>query len=470
MSRTPLHWAAHYNHPAVIRILLKHGASIDRRDEKYKTPLHLAASQGAVEGTRALLELGAGIGDGIIPPARSAAGSGNVDCMKAFIDAGFNPNTRDLSNRTSLHHVLCGLGKNPEVLEYLPTQESAKMAVKAQDRTGKTPLHLAAERIGAEQHIRLLLDHGADMGVKDCEGFMPAHTAAFKGSAECTRALVEAGFDLNTRGRLGRTILHEAVLGRVVPIVESLLGREGAQMVIDAWDFNGNTPLHLATGNSVEADVEVEMVRLLMRHGANIELKNREGNTPAHIVARGGAVESMRAFIDAGFDVRTRGVRSQIILHRAASRSSTDMVRYLLSACFTRNPYGPFFYKPTVREQLGMNSLLESFRRFGRSISKGHVTASSTTGRDGKSTPHPHNLGTVRSGDGPSTKAPPRQKKAGLVINAQDGFGSTPLHWAAWGTEAEVVMRLLVEYGADPKIKDRCRETPVDVFEFFHRH
>ena len=162
MSRTPLHWAAHYNHPAVIRILLKHGASIDRRDEKYKTPLHLAASQGAVEGTRALLEPGAGIGDGTIPPARSAAGSGNVDCMKAFIDAGFNPNTRDLSNRTSLHHVLCGLGKNPEVLEYLPTQESAKMAVNAQDRTGKTPLHLAAERIGAEQHIRLLLDHGAD--------------------------------------------------------------------------------------------------------------------------------------------------------------------------------------------------------------------------------------------------------------------------------------------------------------------
>ena len=108
---------------------------------------------------------------------------------------------------------------------------------------------------------------------------MPAHTAAFEGSAECTRALVEAGFDLNTRGRLGRTILHEAVLGHVVPIVEYLLGREGAQMVIDAWDFNGNTPLHLATGNSVEADVEVEMVRLLMRHGANIELKRKSGSS-----------------------------------------------------------------------------------------------------------------------------------------------------------------------------------------------
>ena len=84
---------------------------------------------------------------------------------------------------------------------------------------------------------------------------------------------------MNTRGRLGRTILHEAVLGHVVPIVEYLLGREGAQMVIDARDSNGNTPLHFAAGNFVEADVEAEMVRLLMRHGANIELKRKSGSS-----------------------------------------------------------------------------------------------------------------------------------------------------------------------------------------------
>ena len=59
------------------------------------TPLHLAASFGKLEATRELLELGASIGDWMVTPATCVAGKGNVACMKAFIDAGFNINTRD---------------------------------------------------------------------------------------------------------------------------------------------------------------------------------------------------------------------------------------------------------------------------------------------------------------------------------------------------------------------------------------
>ena len=75
-NRTTL--GCQYNHPTVIRILLEHGARITAKDEDSKTPLDLAASKGALEAARVLLELGAGIGDGMVSPARSAAIRGNV--------------------------------------------------------------------------------------------------------------------------------------------------------------------------------------------------------------------------------------------------------------------------------------------------------------------------------------------------------------------------------------------------------
>jgi ankyrin repeat protein len=54
-----LNWAAWYNHPAAIRLLVARGAKVNIANWTGFTPLHHAAENGSLEAARALLTLGA---------------------------------------------------------------------------------------------------------------------------------------------------------------------------------------------------------------------------------------------------------------------------------------------------------------------------------------------------------------------------------------------------------------------------
>ena len=59
-SAYPLHYAAN-THADMIQLLIEHGADVDVRDDKGKTPLHCAAVTANLENMRALLENGADV-------------------------------------------------------------------------------------------------------------------------------------------------------------------------------------------------------------------------------------------------------------------------------------------------------------------------------------------------------------------------------------------------------------------------
>ncbi len=58
-GRRALNWAAQFNHPDVIRILLKNGAMIDAQNKTGFTALHHAAENGSLESAKVLLDMGA---------------------------------------------------------------------------------------------------------------------------------------------------------------------------------------------------------------------------------------------------------------------------------------------------------------------------------------------------------------------------------------------------------------------------
>jgi ankyrin repeat protein len=47
-------------------------------------------------------------------------------------------------------------------------------------------------------------------------------------------------------------------------------------------------------------------------------------------------------------------------------------------------------------------------------------------------------------------------------VNARDNFGQTPLQGVAWRGHADIVT-LFLGYGADPHIKDKNGDAPLDV-------
>ena len=101
-----------------------------------------------------------------------------------------------------------------------------------------------------------------------------------KQRAEITAA-IKAGADLHEIDKNGVTPLHCAVRFRSPTAVEALL-RHGAS-VNQACTRSGSTPLHRAvtsTGapsTAGKGDQAREIIKILLRHGADVTIKNKRG-------------------------------------------------------------------------------------------------------------------------------------------------------------------------------------------------
>jgi ankyrin repeat protein len=92
--------------------------------------------------------------------------------------------------------------------------------------------------------------------------------------------LIDSAMDLNGRDCFGRAAIHLAVqFGREANAEAStieLLLAKGAE--VNAKDKQGNTPLHLAVDTQQD-----DIVELLLKNGAEVDSINFQGNTPLHL-------------------------------------------------------------------------------------------------------------------------------------------------------------------------------------------
>ena len=133
-----------------------------------------------------------------------------------------------------------------------PGSESAPAPV-----TGLTDLHTIAAR-GSAAEIQPCLDAGADIDEPNRVGYTALAIAASRGDVEITRALLTAGADVKRTDAVGTTALGAAVMSRAPMDVIALLVDHGA----DAHRPNdrGQSPLDLARKSS-----STEVVALLAR-------------------------------------------------------------------------------------------------------------------------------------------------------------------------------------------------------------
>lgn len=122
------------------------------------------------------------------------------------------------------------------------------------------------------------------------------------------------------------TIFEAAAAGQVEQLEAHLKSRPAT---IDSRSFDGWTALHLAAFFGREAAVAE-----LLRRGANFEAwsDNALNNQPLHAAAAGGHVEVCRMLIEAGADVNTRQHGGYSPLHSAAHEGNGALVELLLDA------------------------------------------------------------------------------------------------------------------------------------------
>ena len=281
-SRSLLHVAAE-GHPKTARVLLDLGADPNLRCSTGLTPLHYAAmcnsvyaaKCNAVEVLQLLLDHGAdhSIRAEDVSTALVTAGLGlgpKSEAVKLLLQRGANASDFNVNGETVLHGAI--LDNDADLVQFI-LEQGIDLSIRCSK--GGSALHLAAFK-GYVDIVKLLLHYGADVELR--------HEFDGHASQDSNKDRKESeNYDGVDRYRMwGRveiqwTALHSAVYSGHTAIVNILL-KHGAKVTSTA--LRGETPLHTAA-----SACKPEIVKLLLEHGASILGQTHNGDTPLHSAA-----------------------------------------------------------------------------------------------------------------------------------------------------------------------------------------
>lgn len=307
MGQTALMWAIWQGHMDVVRALVAGGADVRAASNSGFTPLLFAVREGNLDAARVLLSEGADVNatakDGN-SALHVAVVRGHLPLAKFLLDRGADPNASGpgfaplhwaagtwetihshdyIFNQTAVNTV-----HEWSVLAGIPTLEAKHDLIRAllakgghvnarvskppprfgftlfKDRlaVGGTPFFLASLS-GDVPTMKLLLANGADPSIPGADGSTPLIVAAGLGRvdketrvpessvlAAVELALEQQGNDLQTANEAGHTALHAATRAGLDETVRYLVGR-GAD--INAKNKLGETPLAQAANGFEES-------------------------------------------------------------------------------------------------------------------------------------------------------------------------------------------------------------------------
>ena len=190
--------------------------------------------------------------------------------------------------------------------------------VDPRDKTGQTPLHLAA-RHGHKTVVELLLDHHANINAKTVDyNRTPLQFAAEKHYKTVVETLLSHGADVNLQNGLGETPLVLGAGSRA--IVELLLAKNAD---VNLRTKQGYSPLHTAVR-------EVGIVKMLLAHGADVHAAAQDGNTPLHAAVFAGNIPTAELFLNGRAEINATNNAGETPLYQATLRGDLEMVNYLL--------------------------------------------------------------------------------------------------------------------------------------------
>jgi ankyrin repeat protein len=178
--------------------------------------------------------------------------------------AGGDINCRDHGGNTPLHEASSWgrLAMTKALVEELGATVDSKNA------SGRTPLHLAADKAVSEY----LLKAGADIEARDDRGFTPLLRACQLGEEELVWSLVKLGADVHAKDSVGRTTLHAASRADRVTLIE-LLVKLGCNP--QERNAQGGTALHEAVAGGAGRAIRW----LVLHHGADVRAQDSRGKT-----------------------------------------------------------------------------------------------------------------------------------------------------------------------------------------------
>jgi ankyrin repeat protein len=324
---TALHKAADMGNEEIVTVLLQHGAMMNVEDEKGMRPLHLAARKGYLEVVRLLILSNAQVHSTAfdrLTPLDHAVTSGHFEVTKMLLDNGAHIEHRGQDKWTALQRASRG---GHEQIVALLLQRGADILT--EDHKGEIPLH-AATRSGNIRVVELLLNERPDLkkdqlSKRERNGSTPLDVAFFTAHFDIHKLLRAAEMETQEQPLTTIDKVTSAIENGKRDKVRRLLADKSFE--IDALIDGRQPALHLAM-----QEEQIDIVRVLLEYGADINSIGYHGWTPLHVAAAIGNLKLTELCLFHGASVRALTDTAQTPLHKACSSKNVGVVKALLEA------------------------------------------------------------------------------------------------------------------------------------------
>ncbi|XP_024052461.1 protein phosphatase 1 regulatory subunit 12A isoform X6 [Terrapene carolina triunguis] len=204
---TALHQACIDDNVDMVKFLVENGANINQPDNEGWIPLHAASSCGYLDIAEYLISQGAHVG------AVNSEGDTPLDIAE---EEAMEELLQNEVNRQGVD--IAAARKEEERIMLRDARQwlnSGRINDVRHAKSGGTALHVAAAK-GYTEVLKLLIQAGYDVNIKDYDGWTPLHAAAHWGKEEACRILVENLCDTETVNKVGQTafdVADEDILG-----------------------------------------------------------------------------------------------------------------------------------------------------------------------------------------------------------------------------------------------------------------
>lgn len=347
-----VHYAAMANQPQIFDLLISKGAYVDSKDNHNNTALYFAArAGGSKDFIQSILNAGAQINNQNKlgqTATHISARIGNVDAMETLLKNGANPNIKDIVGKTPLLDAI--KTGHPEVILSL-LEHRADVNIK--DNYNNTPMlagfNSTNPAINEIFHLPILnklaipagntlfeaVVAGEIQGVKDAiangglinsvnqYGLTPFHFATLHGDIEMMDTLAKLGASIiRTDVEIGFQAIHVAAMTHDVSVLDKLLSLNAS---INASDKLGNSPLHYACQHADSTAI----VQKILDAGALINTQNNKGETALHLAAADGNLDVVKLLVAHNANAELKDMQNETPLQEAIKTHHQDVATFL---------------------------------------------------------------------------------------------------------------------------------------------
>jgi ankyrin repeat protein len=297
-----IHGSVMNNDMHALKEFLKEKTNINTLDTGGRTALHLAASYNS-------------------PCIQQLLSYPGIDANKPDAVLEWTPlKYADRTKSWMSMNILLQNGANPEDIELtrrnIESQEWGQAAL--WECASKGHIKLLEFMLSCGIQVNALVEVPENLYSK----YTLLHRASYCGQLDVVRLIVNRGADIYIRDVNNNTALHLAAASGSVDIIKLLLDKG---MSVNLTNTTGSTPLHISAEFG-----HLESTKVLFERGAAINNTNKYGNTPLMRAAHNYKLETFRYLTEIGADINVRDANNNTALHYAAESGSVDIIRFLL--------------------------------------------------------------------------------------------------------------------------------------------